>query len=67
MATKNNVVVRINPILAETIKKKTPGYNSWPSRLQFVYDNSLVKHSDKINLAGELIYGKLWQKIKKKK
>jgi|TARA_R100000501_G_C2629296_1_gene123929 hypothetical protein len=68
MAKKNPVIIRISSDLAGKIKKKTPGYKSWSAKMQYVYDNSLVKHQEKINIAGELIYGnKVWQKIKKKK
>lgn len=68
MAKRNPVVIRISPDLASKIKQKTPGYKSWASKVQFVYDNSLIKHQEKINTAGKLIYGdKIWQKIKKKK
>ena len=46
MAKRNPVVIRISPDLASKIKQKTPGYKSWASKVQFVYDNSLIKHQE---------------------
>lgn len=64
---KNKVkLVRIDRNTMEDIRFKLPNMTD-RQRIDFVYNNSLIKHQDSINKMGDFIFGKpTWKKIKKR-